>query len=126
MLNLPGEPVKILLYRPGRIILYTDLAEDGFMVISDTYFPGWTAEVHGREERILRADHAFQSVRLDRGPNQVTLTYQPQSIRIGLWASLAAALSFLIAVVWRAFISKPGRRRAATFSVSPGKFFFDK
>ncbi|HUT53151.1 MAG TPA: hypothetical protein VM658_07150 [bacterium] len=116
------EPVKILLYRPGRIVLHADLAEEGFLVISDTYCPGWIASVGGAEERILRADHAFQAVRLGRGPSRVTLTYWPLSLRIGLWAALAGAIS--LAILMAAKLFAPGRGRVR--GPGPGgEGFFD-
>ena len=49
----------------------------GWLVLSDTHAPGWSAEVDGRPERIFPADVAFRLVPLSRGEHDVAFRYDP-------------------------------------------------
>lgn len=74
----------------------------GFLVLTDTWFPGWRARVDGREVPIMRADHAFRAVSLPAGQHRVELVYRPTSLRIGLIITAVAAPLVLVLGLWRA------------------------
>jgi hypothetical protein len=90
---LPSESdlhgAKIALYSPHRIIIEADLKADGFLVLSDTYYPGWKVYVDGREDKIYQADYLFRAVFLKQGRHVVEFRYSPLSFRIGLAVSLS-------------------------------------
>jgi len=108
---LPSEPdlrqARIALYSPHRIVVEADLQADGFLVLSDTYYPGWKAFVDGREDKIYQADYLFRAVFLKQGKHLVEFRYSPLSFRIGLGISLAAGAILLGIAVY----SSVGRRR---------------
>jgi len=87
---------------PDRIIINVALAQPGFLVLTDTYYPGWRATVDGAAAEILAANHAFRAVALDAGEHTVIFEYGPLSFRLGAWitfgASLLLALSLLAGV----------------------------
>jgi hypothetical protein len=91
-----GEGVEVRGYRPNRVFMEASLESPGFLVFSDTYFPGWRAWVQQggqrREAKIYAADLAFRAVFLNEGRSAVTWVYQPVPFRIGLWAGLATLL----------------------------------
>lgn len=60
----------------------------GFLVLTDTYYPGWRAYVDGVEQPILRANYLFRAVPLQSGRHQVSFVYKPLSFRIGLIVTL--------------------------------------
>lgn len=67
--------------------------EDCFLVLNDTYFPGWKADVDGREEKIYRADYAFRAVPMSAGIHQVQLAYDPMSFKLGAAITLLGILA---------------------------------
>lgn len=72
----------------------------GYLVLTDTYYPGWTAYVDGEETPVLRADYLFRAVPIDAGRHTVRFVYTPWSFRIGAGISLltlmiSAALIFM-------------------------------
>jgi hypothetical protein len=74
----------------------------GYLVLGDTYFPGWKAEVDGEEAEILPANAAFRAVRVDAGRHVVTFEYRPLSVRIGLIVTLLG----LLAIVGGLFLAR--------------------
>jgi hypothetical protein len=72
---------------------------DGYLVVTDQYYPGWEAMVNGKPTPILRANAAFRAVRVPRGVSMVTFVYRPASLRIGAWISAVSwALVLLYAI----------------------------
>jgi hypothetical protein len=77
----------------------------GYLVLMDSYDPGWTAEVDGEEATVLKANGLFRAVRLAPGEHVVRFEYRPVSLYVGAGVSLATALGLLLACWW-------ARRRA--------------
>jgi hypothetical protein len=49
----------------------------GFLVLSDSFVPGWTAEVDGRAGDILPVDGAFRAVAVPPGTHSAVFRYRP-------------------------------------------------
>ncbi|HUT52510.1 MAG TPA: YfhO family protein [bacterium] len=96
-----GEGVRVDRYAPERVELTAAAAAPRLLLLTDVYFPGWRAWVDGREERILAADYAFRGLPLGPGVHRVSMAYQPQSFRVGLWVSVGSLLCLLGAGVSR-------------------------
>ena len=72
----------------------------GYLVLLDSYYPGWHAYVDGKEARILAANYAFRAVEVRAGKHRVEFLYRPRSFYAGLSVTgLAIALG--TAVVFR-------------------------
>jgi uncharacterized membrane protein YfhO len=68
------------------------LIADGFLVLSDTYYPGWQVFVDGEEAKIYQADYLFRAVPLKQGEHVVEFRYSPSSFRTGLAISLSCGI----------------------------------
>jgi uncharacterized membrane protein YfhO len=77
-------------------------AQNAFLVLSDTYFPGWKAYVDGKEERIYRANYAFRAIPIRAGAHKVEFTYKPLSFKLGAVITLLGILG----CVGIAFVTK--------------------
>lgn len=75
--------------------------EPSYLVVADSYFPGWVAEVDGHEAKVVRADYALRAVPVPAGDHHVALRYRPMSFTVGLTVSVVAWLSLLL-MLWRA------------------------
>jgi uncharacterized membrane protein YfhO len=71
---------------------------DGYLVLSDPYYPGWQATVDGAPAVILKADYAFRAVEVPAGDHRVTMAFRPNTWRIGLAVSAACVLGLLVLV----------------------------
>jgi hypothetical protein len=74
----------------------------GYVVVSETAWPGWRAAIDGRRVRLLRANHAFLAIYAPAGQHQIRLRYLPQSFVAGRTISIAVAMLLLAAVFIRA------------------------
>jgi hypothetical protein len=84
--------LKIISYLPDEIKIQARMPRPGFLLLLDTYFPGWTATVNGQASRIYRADYDFRAVSLPAGTATVCFSYRPPSLRIGIGLSAASLL----------------------------------
>lgn len=70
-----------------------------YLVLSETYHPGWRARDNGVPVPVLRADYAFMAVPLARaGEHDVELRFAPASWTMGCVLS-GAALAFVVGVL---------------------------
>jgi len=85
-IHAPAYPPEVTIdqYTPDEISMRADLSTNGWLVLSDTFYPGWTAEVDGKEAVIQRANCAVRAVALHAGKHQVSFTYRPISVRAGI------------------------------------------
>jgi uncharacterized membrane protein YfhO len=72
----------------------------GYLLLTDTFYPGWRATVDGVPAEILRADVAFRALRLEPGEHRVEFSYQSVSLRWGAWISAVALLLLICGLVW--------------------------
>jgi membrane protein YfhO len=91
-----------------RVRVVTESDAPAVLVLTDTWYPGWRAEVDGREAPLLRADHAFRGVAVPAGRHEVVMRFRPRSVAVG--AALSALA--LLAVVGLLVIDR--RRPVAT------------
>lgn len=76
-------------------------SKDGFLFVSDLYYPGWKVFVDGKEEKIQRANYAFRSVYVPEGDHQIVFSYQPQSFQYGLIISSISLVIIFISPLWK-------------------------
>ncbi len=91
-----GEPsggaVRILEYRAQKVACQVNAATDGYLVLLDTFYPGWSARVDGKESEILRANYSFRAVAVPAGNHRVEFFFRPRMFYWGLTLSLATLL----------------------------------
>jgi hypothetical protein len=95
--------VRMVQYTADRVSVEANLAQDGFLLLGDLYYPGWKALVDGVEQEVYRADYALRAVRLRAGSHSVDFVFEPSSFRWGVAVSLAglSGIVGLAAVVER-------------------------
>lgn len=92
---------RIAGFRADRVRIEAELSHSGYVVLVDTFDPGWKATVDGAATPVLRANVAFRAVPVPAGRHEVVLLYRPASVFWGLGISLATLLA-CAAVFWRA------------------------
>ena len=124
--NCIVQPATVTSYAANEVLLRVSLDEPGWLVLADSYFPGWkaykqisndkwqrpngkdqTANDNGQitnqetEVTIYRADGNFRAVHLDAGEWNVRFKYTPMSFKLGLYVSfLAGVITLLLLGQW--------------------------
>lgn len=98
--DVRGEAVILQGINPNRVEVRVSSDGDGWLVLSDLWYPGWRAFVDDRPADMLRADDLFRAVDIPKGEHIVRFEYSPTSFWIGLGLSAAAWL-ILLSVLWR-------------------------
>ena len=103
----PMRPATIVHEEPDRLEIQATADAPGYLVIADTYYPGWRAEVNGQPVALERANYTFRAVPLPPGQHTVRLIFDPPLWRLGWLISLPAlalVLALLVipsAMLWR-------------------------
>ncbi len=93
-----NEQVQIVDYEPERVVLSVHASAPGYVLLSDAWYPGWTARLDGAAAPIHRADLIFRAVQVDAGVHQIVLEYRPTTFYVGAAVSALAVL-VLIGIV---------------------------
>ncbi len=88
-----------------------DAPSPGYVIVNDSFYPGWQVSVDGRPQEILPANAAFRAVAVPAGRHLLRFQYRPVSIRIGVWLTCASVilvgLGLLIPLGSRALTRRP-------------------
>jgi hypothetical protein len=96
-----GGTVTWVSRETDRIELAVEAKGDSLLVVSDTDYPGWEAQVDGTETPILRANLTFRALRVPAGSHRVVMRFRPASARNGLILSTLAFAGILLYVARR-------------------------
>ncbi|MDM8526613.1 YfhO family protein [Anaerolineales bacterium HSG24] len=89
------EQATISNENPQQIEIQVSLSQDGYLVLLDSFYPGWQATVNGQPSPIYRANYINRAVFVPAGEHVVQFRYRPWSFRLGL---ILAGLTWLILV----------------------------
>ena len=79
----------------NNIFLNITSTGQGFLNISDTFYPGWEAKVNNKKTEIFAANVNSKAILLNDGENNVEISYKPNSLKIGILISLLSHLIIL-------------------------------
>jgi hypothetical protein len=104
---------KITEYEPNRVVIDVDVPSNGFLFLSDTYYPGWKAYVDGKETKIYKANYCFRAVQVEKGRHKVEFSYLPGVFIIGLIGTVISIVIILL------FIILPNKTKLHLLSKDP-------
>jgi hypothetical protein len=81
------------------ITIHADLDAPGYLVLADTWYPGWRVMVDEEPAEILRANYAFRAVWLESGAHTVGMVYRPASVLVGGAVTLMALALLVVGLV---------------------------
>jgi hypothetical protein len=91
----------IINQNPQWVEVETRTAADSYLVLLDTYYPGWMATIDGQPTPIFRADYLVRAVFVPAGEHRVRFEYRPRSFQVGL----GLALGMIVVLIILAFFS---------------------
>lgn len=93
--GLSSEPAQIASYSNERVLVKFTAKAPGWLVLFDSYYPGWRASLDGRDAAIIRADVFFRAVAVGPGDHVLEFRYLPSSFVYGMIISGAGLISWL-------------------------------
>ncbi len=79
----------------NKIEVQVKQGDEGWLVLMDTWYPGWVARIDGEPAEIVRAEYLFRSVCVPEGSHQVVIEYQPGWLNYTLPVSIG---SFMVII----------------------------
>ncbi len=101
---------RLLSAGPHELVVEVESAHGGYLVLSDTYYPGWRASVDGVAAEIERANYLFRAVKVGKGEHEVRFLYRPASFLAGLFLTLLSLFVVSLYLGARAARSAHGKR----------------
>lgn len=95
-------PVKLERKDCNTLELTCIAPEDGYLVQTDTFYPGWKCSVDGKETEIVQANYLFRAVRISKGSHQIKFVFAPASF----YNTLAVSSIMTITILALAFASR--------------------
>jgi hypothetical protein len=80
---------------PNEVRVAVVARRAGFVVLTDTFFPGWTCLLNGRRVPILRANVAFRAVAVPAGTHDLVFRYRPWRAFLGLGLAGATVVTIV-------------------------------
>ncbi len=91
-----GE-VVMTLDAPHEVRLRVHAREEAFLLLTDTWYPGWEAYLDGEPVRHYRANVAFRALPVPAGRYEVVFLYRPSSVT---WGFRVTGITLLGVLVW--------------------------
>ncbi len=114
-LNLPkntdiSSEAKIIEYSSNYIKIKVNAKADGFLILSEIWYPAWKAYVDGKSADVYHANYCFRAVPVTKGNRIVEMRYESEAYAAGFTLSL---ISLLIAAAGIIYSYIPKRRKIA-------------
>ncbi len=112
------RPVEQIIYAPNEALITVDTPTPTWLVLADSYSPGWLAyrrapEADTSDEQALhiyRANGNFRAVQVPAGRHVVRFKYSPDPVKYGAYLSFVSGMVLLLALgywAWRRFYREP-------------------
>lgn len=91
-----SSSVQIIHYSDERIEIAVESDGQGYLLLSDAWYPGWRATINGSDTPVLRANVMFRAVTIPAGQSIVVFEYRPAWLA---WLPLTA-LGWVLVTGW--------------------------
>ena len=98
-------------YDEDDVAVAVEATAPAWLVLADTWFPGWSATVQGKPAAILRANVNFRAVRVPGGRSRVEFAYRPASVS---WGRVLTGLGLALVLGGLTAAGRPWQPRAGS------------
>ncbi|CAG0962162.1 hypothetical protein MYXO_00819 [Myxococcaceae bacterium] len=113
-----GEPspdpsrdrAELVVSDPERLVIRSEGATPGWVVVSDAWFPGWEARVDEAPTVVLRANGFGRAVAVPAGSSEVEFVYRPAGFRTGMFLASIGGIGVAACLLAARFGPRTERR----------------
>jgi hypothetical protein len=87
-------------YTPNDRIVKVTAPQDGFLRISEVYYPAWKVAIDGKTVPVYRADYAWMAVFLSKGEHVIEIS--AHSLYFAKGATISFTVIVLLCLYWGA------------------------
>ena len=106
----PSGAIEITQYLPEKVVMTATTPQDGMLILTDTYYPGWGAAIDGQPTPVYEANQLFRALYLPAGTHEIVYTFEPRSFQAGLLVSLAGLA--IMTIILAGLLRSRKRRKA--------------
>ncbi|MBN1632870.1 MAG: YfhO family protein [Ignavibacteria bacterium] len=97
--NISSE-VKLLDYNINGMKFEVNTSENGFLFVSEVFYPAWKAYINGNPVETYRADYCLRAVYVEKGKHTVEMKYESDTFSAGLKISVIAVVILVAGLVF--------------------------
>lgn|GEM_PF-1077107 len=101
--DIEYKEASIIEYTPNKVVIGIKTEEPGFLVFSDSWYPGWEAYDNGEKKEILEANYFLRAVQLEPDDHTITFVYKPKSFKIGATITTTTFIILLVIILYERF-----------------------
>lgn len=91
--------ITLVAYEPNKLTYETDAKKDGVAVLSEIYYPGWTATIDGNNTEITRANYVLRCIKVPAGKHTIVVEFNPQTVNTTETIAYGALALLLIGII---------------------------
>lgn len=99
-----SDSVEITNYSANKIEFKVKTQNGAYLLLTDTFYPGWQVTVNNQKEEILRADTSYRAVEVPPGESTIVMSYSPTSFRVGAIISVVSILTLIGLLITQEYI----------------------
>jgi uncharacterized membrane protein YfhO len=93
-------------YSDSEVIINYSAPRDANLILSDTYTPGWKAELNSKEAAVEKYMGVFRQVSVPKGEGTVRFHYEPSMFNLGLTISALSFGAWILLVLFSVIFPK--------------------
>lgn len=91
-------------YYNNKIYIRINCPREGFLVISQNFYPGWQCMVNSKKTKIYHCNIFMNCIYLAEGNNEIWFYYNPISFKIGCIVTLICIFFIIVYLYEKEFI----------------------
>ena len=88
--------VEIKSYQDNSLLIETSNQENGFLVVADTYHPGWHVYVDGIKNKLYEVNGALRGIIVPAGNHQIKMVFWPDDFALAIKIALGSLSGMVI------------------------------
>jgi hypothetical protein len=100
--NIETVRVTVAETHPEKLSVQVAPHPPGYLILAETFYPGWRAAIDGAKTPVLRCDSILRCLQLEgsKVPVWITMEFRPASLHWGIAVSLASLVVVILGLIY--------------------------